>query len=118
MTANAQSLAALIQTMPKAELHIHIEGSLEPELIFALAQRNGVSLPYANVAELRADQRHGEPEHCRRLGAPRRRGGHRRHRPLDSRRHGRLYAVPAGFVLPRGHDGDHDRQGRRRCCCR
>ena len=54
MTTTAQSLAALIQTMPKAELHIHIEGSLEPELIFALAQRNGVSLPYANVAELRA----------------------------------------------------------------
>jgi adenosine deaminase len=54
MTATAQSLAALIQTMPKAELHIHIEGSLEPELIFALAQRNGVSLPFGNVAELRA----------------------------------------------------------------
>ena len=54
MTATAQSLAALIQTMPKAELHIHIEGSLEPELIFALAQRNGVSLSYADVAALRS----------------------------------------------------------------
>jgi hypothetical protein len=39
--------------MPKAELHMHIEGSLEPELIFALAQRNGVAIPYASVEELR-----------------------------------------------------------------
>lgn len=44
----------LLRTMPKAELHIHIEGSLEPEMIFALAQRNGVTLPYASVEELRA----------------------------------------------------------------
>jgi adenosine deaminase len=49
----AERLPELLCRMPKAELHIHIEGSLEPELIFALAQRNGVSLPYASVEDLR-----------------------------------------------------------------
>jgi adenine deaminase len=47
------SPAQLAAALPKAELHIHIEGSLEPELIFALAQRNGVKLPYASVEALR-----------------------------------------------------------------
>ncbi len=49
-----QGLSALLRAMPKAELHIHIEGSLEPELIFKLAQRNGVTLPHASVDALRA----------------------------------------------------------------
>lgn len=48
-----ERLPELLRRMPKAELHIHIEGSLEPELIFQLAQRNGVQIPYASVEELR-----------------------------------------------------------------
>jgi adenosine deaminase len=44
----------LIKDLPKAELHIHIEGSLEPEMMFDLAQRNGVTLPYADVESIHA----------------------------------------------------------------
>ncbi|WP_136246544.1 adenosine deaminase [Halomonas borealis] len=43
-----------LKALPKAELHLHIEGTLEPELMMALAERNGVTLPYASVEEVRA----------------------------------------------------------------
>jgi adenosine deaminase len=46
-------MTAFIRGLPKAELHMHIEGSLEPELVFALAAKHGVALPYPSVAALR-----------------------------------------------------------------
>jgi adenosine deaminase len=46
-------LDAFIAGLPKAELHIHIEGSLEPELMFELARRNHVEIPFASVEEVR-----------------------------------------------------------------
>ncbi|TPW04082.1 MAG: adenosine deaminase [bacterium] len=48
------SLDAYIAGLPKAELHLHIEGSLEPELMFELAQRNGVAIPFDSVEAVRA----------------------------------------------------------------
>ncbi|WP_312135739.1 adenosine deaminase [Brevundimonas sp.] len=47
-------IEAFIAGLPKAELHLHIEGSLEPELMFELAQRNNVAIPYDSVAAVRA----------------------------------------------------------------
>lgn len=47
-------LRSIVENMPKAELHIHIEGSLAPEMIFALASRNNVQLPYPSALALRS----------------------------------------------------------------
>lgn len=51
------SLEEFVRGLPKAELHIHIEGTLEPDLMFALADRNRVTLPYSTVDEVRAAYR-------------------------------------------------------------
>ena len=54
MPVQQSDLSGFIAGLPKAELHIHIEGSLEPEMMFALARRNGVVLPYPDVAAIHA----------------------------------------------------------------
>ena len=46
--------ASFVRALPKAELHLHIEGTLEPEMMFDLAARNGIDLPFADVEEVRA----------------------------------------------------------------
>ena len=53
MTATSGDLADFARRLPKAELHLHIEGTLEPELMFELARRNGIRLPYASVDDVR-----------------------------------------------------------------
>lgn len=46
-------LESFVRGLPKAELHVHIEGTLEPELMFELAERNGISLPFESVEAVR-----------------------------------------------------------------
>lgn len=52
-------LKTYIRQVPKAELHMHLEGSLEPELMFEIAQRNGILLPYNTIEELKSAYRFG-----------------------------------------------------------
>lgn len=51
---NKSELKNFAAALPKAELHLHIEGSLEPELMFELAQRNQIEIPFSSVDEIRA----------------------------------------------------------------
>jgi adenosine deaminase len=53
MSLSPETSKAFVLGVPKAELHIHIEGSLEPELMFALAERNEVALRYASIEQVR-----------------------------------------------------------------
>ena len=55
--ADARGLERFIRGMPKVELHLHLEGTLEPDLVFALADRNRVSLPFPDVKALRSAYR-------------------------------------------------------------
>ncbi len=54
VSAQMPDMAAFIAALPKAEYHVHLEGTLEPEMKIALAARNGITLPYADVAAMRA----------------------------------------------------------------
>lgn len=54
MKRGMTDLTSFVRGLPKAELHLHIEGSLEPELMVRLAERNGVSIPFGSVEEVRA----------------------------------------------------------------
>jgi adenosine deaminase len=49
----SDALETYVRALPKAELHLHIEGTLEPEMMFSLAQKHGIQLPYASIEEVR-----------------------------------------------------------------
>jgi len=48
------AVSDLIGSLPRAELHLHIEGSFEPEMMLALASRNGIANPYPSISKARA----------------------------------------------------------------
>jgi adenosine deaminase len=54
MATAAAATDRLLNDLPKAELHLHIEGTLEPELMFEFARRNDVALPYPDVEAVRS----------------------------------------------------------------
>ena len=51
---NLDNIINFINKVPKAELHLHIEGSLEPELMFKLSKRNKVEIPFKSVEEIKS----------------------------------------------------------------
>ena len=51
---NSKKIIKFIKNAPKAELHLHIEGSLEPELMFELSKRNKVKIPFKSVNEIKS----------------------------------------------------------------
>ena len=54
-------MAEFISAMPKAELHVHIEGTIEADLLFAIADRNGIQLPYKTAADILAGKAKARP---------------------------------------------------------
>src|SRR6185295_8814749 len=53
MSQSASDIESFLRGLPKAELHLHIEGTLEPEMVFELARKNDIALSYASVEALR-----------------------------------------------------------------
>ncbi len=115
-------LAMFIEEMPKAELHLHLEGTLEPGLKFELAARNRLDLPYRSVDEMRAAydfndlasflavyyegmsvllREHSGPHHARHPL----RNSHRGFPPRTTGCRSVVWlAKPTDHVLPAGHD--------------
>jgi adenosine deaminase len=62
-TDTGAALAAFVRRLPKAELHLHLEGTLEPELLLELGRRNGVALPCSSAEECRAQYRFSDLQH-------------------------------------------------------
>ena len=54
-------MKSFIYNMPKAELHLHLEGTIQPSMLLEMAQRNGVDLPYKTEAEVAAAQDYPPP---------------------------------------------------------